>query len=155
MDLREVRAATERLLREYGGTKRRIAGLEEQIGELRARKEAQYDKLLMVKPREVRVSGGPLSDPVVDVVAEIVDVYEKRIKRIAGELREAMDKLAGIEDVVRRAALTETEQLYVRLRYFEGLPAWKVAQRMGYSKEGAFKHKCGAMRKIGERIALS
>jgi hypothetical protein len=142
---------TEKLLYEYPGIKRRIRELEQQIDDLEAKKAGVYDKLLGVKPpKDVRVSGGPLYDPVVDAVVQLVDVYAERIKRIASDLAAAHGKLAKIEDLVNRAGLNEIEERCVRLRYFDGLPAWKVAQAVGYSDSQARAYKSVALKKIGE-----
>jgi hypothetical protein len=144
---------TEKTLYEYSDTKRRIRELELQLDELEAKKAGVYDKLLGVKPpKDVRVSGGLSYDPVVDAVAQLVDVYAKRIRNVAGQLGEAHGKLAWIEELVRAAGLSEIEQRYVRLRYFDGLPVWKVAQELHFCEKQAFNYKRAALGKISDAV---
>lgn len=141
----------ERFLSEYGDAKKRVCELEVQIEELEAKKDAVYDRLLSpTPPRSERVTGGPLYEPIIEAVAQLVDVYVGRIRRVTLELAEANAKLAKIEDLVNQAELTEIELRYVRFRYFDGLPAWKVAQQLGFTESRARDYKTYALRKIGD-----
>ena len=140
----------ERFLFEYRGVQNRICDLELKLKEIQAKKDAQYDKMLKIrKLKPERIRGGPEVDPVVEAVAKLVDVYAEREKKIAGDLSAANGKLHFIEDTVEAAGLCEEELRYVRLRYFEGLKAWKVAQEIGYSDSRARDYKKGALAKIG------
>ncbi len=124
----------ERQLSEYPRVKQRIRELELQIDELKAKRDSIYDDMLRgVAPEKDRVTGGPLYDPVVQAVAQLVDVYAERIRKLSADLAAAYGKLAQIEDMVNGAGLSEVELRYVRLRYFEGAAAEKVAQIIGYS----------------------
>lgn len=139
----------ERMLREHGGIQQRIKELEQQITEIEAKKEGVYDKLLRGKvPKGDRIRGGPFYDPVVEAVAKLVDVYAERIRKLSADLAAEHGKLAKIEDVVNRAELTETELRYVRLRYFERLPAWKVAQESAYSERAVRRIKISVLQKM-------
>lgn len=146
---------TEKQLYEYNDTKKRIAELERQLDELKAKQESQYDRLLGAKPpKEIKTSGGSLYDPVVDAVAQLVDVYAGRIRRVANELQEAMDKLAHIEDMVKAAELSEIESRYVRMRYFEGMPVWKIETELSCSPVSTYRIKNAAIEKMKDHERL-
>lgn len=138
----------EMLLYEYNHVKKRISELEMQIEELTVKKEAIYDKLLEPRTIKDRVTGGPFIDPVVDAVVKLVDVYAERIRRVTGDLAAANRKLAQIEALVDQADLSETERRYVQLRYFKRMPAWKVAQEIGYVESTARGYKQNALNKM-------
>jgi cell division protein ZapA (FtsZ GTPase activity inhibitor) len=144
--------SVEIILWDYSNTKRRVRELELQIDELQAKKQGIYDKLLTPKPpRSEHVAGGPDFDPVVEAVAKLVDVYVARIRGVTRQLEEANEKLAKIEALVNTAELTEIELRYVHLRYFDGMPAWKVAQKLSLSESRARDYKVCALEKIGDR----
>lgn len=140
---------TEKQLYEYSDTKKRIAELERQLDELKAKQESQYDRLLGAKPpKEIKTSGGSLYDPVVDAVAQLVDVYARRINDVAFKFMLARNKLNIIEDIIDKAELTEMELRYVQLRYFDRLPAWKVAQALHLCEKQAYNYRRSALEKI-------
>ncbi len=144
----------ERRLSEYPRIKQRIRELELQIEELKAKRDSIYDDMLRgVAPEKDRVTGGPLYDPVVQAVTRLVDVYAERIRKVSADLAAAYGKLAQLEDMVNGSGLSETEQRYVRLRYFDGMAAWKVAQKIGYSERGARNIKDAILEKIQKRAA--
>ncbi len=123
----------ERFLYRYRTIKQQIKERELQVDELVAKKDAIADRLLRA-PRldNVRVQGGISSDPVCDAVCKMVDVYGKRISRVVDEINALYVQLDDINRRVDAAELTEQEREYVRLRYFEGLSAARVADSMGY-----------------------
>lgn len=144
----------EKFLCEYSDTKKQIKNLELELEEIESKKNAQYDKLLRVKEFKLdRITGGQDYDPVIEAVSKLVDVYATRENKIADDLKAAMGKLALIEDVVNKAKLSETELRYVRLRYFENMKVWQVAQKIGYSERWSLKYKLSAFEKLEEVIA--
>ena len=144
---------TEMFLYGYSDAKKRVLELELQIEELEDKRDAIYDKLLTPLLKE-HVQGGPMFDPVVGAVEQLVDVYVERIRRVAGDLREASEKLAVIEALVNQAALTEIERRYVRLRYLDGLPAWRVSQHIGYCDRQGTRIKDRVIEKMSDHVRL-
>jgi DNA-directed RNA polymerase specialized sigma subunit len=141
----------ERFLCEYRGVKNRIRELEHDLDGIKAKKQAQYDKLLETKKlKHDRITGGVMYDPVIEAVSKLVDVYAQREKRIADELSAANGKLAYIEDIVTQAGLNEIERMYIKLRYWDGLKAWRVAQEIRYSERQTLRCKADALKKINQ-----
>jgi DNA-directed RNA polymerase specialized sigma subunit len=142
----------ERFLCEYRGVKNRIRELEHDLDEIKAKKQAQYDKLLETKKlKHDRITGGVMYDPVIEVVSKLVDVYAQREKRIADELSAANGKLAYIEDIVTQAGLNEIERRCIKLRYWEGLKFWVVAREMNSSERTVYRIRDAALEKLADR----
>lgn len=122
----------EKELCQYNDTKKHIRDLEFQLDDLLAKKKASLNKILRCKDSQQKDSGQ--YGAAVDIASKFADVYQKRAQRIAEALQSAFEKLDAIEEMLSCCGLCETEQEYVRLRYFKGLPLWRVEQELGYSE---------------------
>ena len=140
----------ERYLYRYNHLERKKRILESELKEAREEYQAQQESLLSpAKTSEVKSSKtNKISDPVPDAVIKIVDVYRKRMDRIADDLSAVSGEQQSILDTVKNAGLTVCEESYIRYRYFKGMSAWATAQRIGYSERWAQKHKRNALGKI-------
>ncbi len=141
---------TEKFLYRYRDIKRQIKEYELQIEELVAKKDSIADRLLRAPRLDcLRVQGGAQIDPVFEAVQKMVDVYGARIDSIVREIQVLFVELDDIERVVSRAALTEQEKEYVRLRYFDGLSAAQVADKTKYCDREGRRIKTKIIEKIG------
>jgi len=140
----------ERYLYRYNHLERKKRMLESELKEAREEYKAQQESLLSpAKTCEVKTSKtNKKSDPVPDAVIKIVDVYRKRMDRIADELQAVSGEQQSILDTVNSAGLTVCEESYIRYRYFKGMSAWATAQKIGYSERWAQRHKNTALLKV-------
>ncbi len=140
----------ERYLYRYNHLERKKRILESELKEAREEYKAQQESLLSpAKSSEVKTSKtNKKSDPVPDAVIKIVDVYCKRMDRIADELSAVNGEQQSIMDTVNNAGLTVCEESYIRYRYFKGMSAWATAQKLEYSNEHARRIRRVAINKI-------
>ena len=140
----------ERYLYRYNHLERKKRILESELKEATEEYRAQQESLLApAKTSEVKTSKtNRISDPVPAAVIKIVDVYRKRVDRIADDLQTVSGEQQRILDVVTCAGLTVCEENYIRYRYFRGLSACATARKIGYSERWAQRHKALALYKI-------
>lgn len=136
----------EKELCQYNDTKKHISDLEFQLDDLLAKKKASLNKILRFEDTKLKDSGQ--YGAAVDIASKFADIYEKRAQRIADSLKRAFEKLDVIEQMVSCSGLCETEQQYVRLRYFKGLPLWRVEQELGYSERHTRRIRHGLLKKL-------
>ena len=140
----------ERYLYRYNHLEHKKRILESELKEAREEYQAQQESLLSpAKTSEVKTSKtNKKSDPVPDAVIKIVDVYRKRMDRIADDLSAVNGEQQSILDTVNKAGLTVCEESYIRYRYFKGMSAWRVAQIVGFSEGHTRKIRKSALEKI-------
>lgn len=139
----------ERRLFRYGDLKRIIREYElDLLGEQKKRDEYLEGQLRAPSMQEPRVQGGESSDPVFDAVKVLMEIYDKRMERIQGKIRDAEREHDEMDAVIVRAQLTAAERQYVNLRYVTGFSATEVARRMDYSEDHTRKIKKRALDKI-------
>ena len=124
----------ERYLYRYRNLERMKKILENELRDATEEYRAQQESLLMpAKQAEVKTSKtNKIIDPVQDTVIKIIDIYRKRVDRIANELQVVSGEQQSILDTVKQAGLSVPEESYIRYRYFKCMSACVTAQRIGY-----------------------
>ncbi len=145
----------ERYLYRYRNLERMKKILENELRDATEEYRTQQESLLMpVKPAEVKTSKtNKITDPVQDAVIKIIDVYRKRIDRIANELQLVSGEQQSILDTVKQAGLSVPEESYIRYRYFKCMSACVTAQRIGYCERWAQRYKNSALGKIKKHLS--
>lgn len=140
----------ERFLYRYSDLEKQKAEIENQLKEAKEYCDSQRECFLMpMKLNNQKTSKtNAIHRPLEDAVQKLIDVYAERVERLTEKLRSKEVEQQIILRTLEDADLSRVEREYIEWRYFVKLPAWRVAQKIGYSEKQARRIKLGALQKL-------
>lgn len=144
----------ESYLKEHWYTTKRIGRLMMDLSLARQAYEESYENLPSSCDYKIVKSGNRSNASPVELTAIItIDQHRAEVQRVEKQLKAARRLTAEIEKVVLDAGLSERENEYVRLRYFQNYRAVSVAQRMFCSAATCGRLRLSSIEKIGKCMA--
>ena len=110
---------------------------------MRARIRSLEDELTRITPRLDAIPGGAAHDRMASAVADIVDLQNELLRRIASLERERI----RIEDEI--SALPAQQAKVITARYVDGMSWNRVAKETHYQREHALKIHAAALKRLG------
>ena len=109
---------------------------------MRARIRSLEDELTRITPRLDAIPGGAAHDRMASAVADIVDLQNELLRRIASLERERI----RIEDEI--SALPAQQARILSARYVDGMGWNRVARETHYERSSVFRIHAAALRRL-------
>lgn len=132
------------LIRAYSGSKKVIESIHIEIEDYK--KDIDDMRQLTAVRYDGMPHGTGTSDPTAKAAAEIVDLYDKRIRELRERVQVILDNNRRVEEML--GTLSRDERRVITARYIEGIRWDYIPGRIHISRAWCFRLKTRAMKKM-------
>ena len=118
----------------------------EEIKEVEAQRDEEYEKYPQMNLDKIRVMGGCKDNPTIQAVIKIIDKYDKELRRLRNARTERFGDFLTVRAAVK--LLTPSEFNLVVAKYWKRLKGQKLYEELNYTCGGCYKLQARILDKL-------